>query len=151
MVRRTIHEELKKFLGYQKSVSDKIRDIRAIVANYNLPYLSLPSHTDKSVALDVFINMNTNSKPLSTYDIIVAEVESAMGESLHDLQEQLVTKAPDVAKYSCTVGHDFDNISATTAGPTESAWGLGHGQKGHGGELGCHGVRPQPDGAVSKQ
>lgn len=93
-------EELEKFLEYKKSVSDKIRDIRAIVANYNLPYLSLPSHTDKSVALDVFINMNTNSKPLSTYDIIVAEVESVMGESLHDLQEQLVTKAPDVAKYS---------------------------------------------------
>ena len=49
------------------------------MANYNLPYLSLPSQTDKSVALNVFVNMNTNSKPLSTYDIIVAEVENVMG------------------------------------------------------------------------
>ena len=44
--------------------------------------------------------MNTNSKPLSTYDIIVAEVESVMGQSLHDLEEGLNTRYPDVAKYS---------------------------------------------------
>ena len=86
---------------YQKKqkVSDAIKDLRAVIANYNLPYLSLPAHTDKSVALNVFINMNTNSKPLSTYDIIVAEVESVMGKSLHDLEEGLVTKSPEIAHY----------------------------------------------------
>jgi hypothetical protein len=75
---------------YQKKqkVSDAIKDLRAVIANYNLPYLSLPAHTDKSVALNVFINMNTNSKPLSTYDIIVAEVKSVMGRSLHDLKKE---------------------------------------------------------------
>jgi hypothetical protein len=89
---------------YQKKqqVSDAIKDLRAVIANYNLPYLSLPANTGKSVALNVFINMNTNSKPLSTYDIIVAEVESVMGRSLHDLVEGLVTKSPEVADYKET-------------------------------------------------
>jgi len=93
-------EKLKQFWAFKKAVSDKIRDLRSVVANYNLPYLSLPSQTDKSVALNVFINMNTNSKPLSTFDIIVAEVESVMGRSLHDLQENLDVENPNIAKYS---------------------------------------------------
>lgn len=93
-------EKLEEFLEYKKKVSDKIKDLRAIVSNYNLPYLSLPSQTDKSVALNVFINMNTNSKPLSTFDIIVAEVESVMEQSLHDLQDALDEKDPNIARYS---------------------------------------------------
>ena len=93
-------EELKGFFDFCKKVSDKIKDLRSCVANYNLPYLSLPSHTDKSVALDVFINMNTNSKPLSTYDIIVAEIESLMDKSLHDLLDALEEKDPNLTKYS---------------------------------------------------
>ena len=93
-------QKLERFLEFRKAISDKIKDVRAIVANYNLPYLSLPSQTDKSVALNVFINMNTNSKPLSTYDIIVAEIESVMGQSLHDLQDTLNEEVPNVVRYS---------------------------------------------------
>lgn len=93
-------EELKKFYDFQRQVSDSIKDLRSIVSNYNLPYLSLPAQTEKSVALNVFINMNTNSKPLSTYDIIVAEVENAMGKSLHALEQSLDKKHPHVARYS---------------------------------------------------
>lgn len=93
-------EKLERFLEFKKAISDKIKDVRTIVANYNLPYLSLPPHTRKNVALDVFINMNTNSKPLSIFDIIVAEVESVMGRSLHDLQDALNEKAPNVGRYS---------------------------------------------------
>ena len=92
-------ETLKRFMK-AKRVSDQIKDLRATVANYNLPYLSLPPQTDKSVALQVFINMNTNSKPLSTYDIIVAEVEGVMGESLHDLERGLGERHPEVSRYS---------------------------------------------------
>jgi hypothetical protein len=44
--------------------------------------------------------MNTNSKPLSTYEIIVAEVESVMGQSLHDLQDALDEEYPNVGRYS---------------------------------------------------
>ena len=94
------YEELEQFMELKKTISDKIRDLRSTVANYNLPYLSLSSQTDKSVALNVFINMNTNSKPLSTYDIIVAEVESVMGQSLHDLQDRLDAKVPKAARYN---------------------------------------------------
>ena len=93
-------EELRQFYDFKKQVSDRIKDIRSTVANYNLPYLSLPSHTDKTVALKVFINMNTNSKPLSTYDIIVAEVESAMEKSIHDLEADINKEYPEVIKYS---------------------------------------------------
>lgn len=93
-------KKLESFLKFQKEISDKIKDLRAVVANYNLPYLTLPSHTDKSIALNVFVNMNTNSKPLSTYDIIVAEVESVMKQSLHDLQESLDEEDPAIARYS---------------------------------------------------
>jgi len=92
-------QALEKFLDYKKRISDKIKDLRSVISNYNLPYLSLPAKTDKNVALNVFINMNTNSKPLSTYDIIVAEVESVMGQSLHDLESALADKHPDIPRY----------------------------------------------------
>ncbi|MGD1906078.1 MAG: DUF262 domain-containing protein [Leptolyngbyaceae cyanobacterium] len=93
-------DAFQQYFEYRQKVSDKIKDLRATLANYNLPYLALPAHTDKSVALEVFINMNTNSKPLSTYDIIVAEVESVMGRSLHDLEAGLHERHPNVARYA---------------------------------------------------
>lgn len=92
-------DEFEKFFNWKKTISDKIKDLRAVVKNYNLPYLSLPTDTRKDTALDVFINMNTNSKPLSTYDVIVAEVESVKGKSLHDLQEELDAKHPGIKQY----------------------------------------------------
>jgi len=93
------NDAIKAFYDNRQRVSDKIKDLRAIVANYNLPYLSLPSSTDKSTALDVFIKMNTNSKPLSQYDVIVAEVESVMGRSLHDLQDAMNERHPAIGRY----------------------------------------------------
>ncbi|MGD0651007.1 MAG: DUF262 domain-containing protein [Verrucomicrobiia bacterium] len=93
-------EELKTFYDFKKRVSDRIKDLRSVVAGYNLPYLSLPAQTEKTVALTVFINMNTNSKPLSTYDIIVAEVEGVTGQALHDLEEGLAKRHPEVGRYA---------------------------------------------------
>ena len=61
-----------------------------------MPYLSLPAGTFKDVALQVFINMNTNSKPLSLYDIIVAEVESVTEKSLHSLENDLSDACPAI-------------------------------------------------------
>ena len=63
------------------------------------------------MALQVFINMNTNSKPLSLYDIIVAEVESAVGASLHDLQATLNEHCPSAGHY----GNLSDLILSTSA------------------------------------
>lgn len=92
-------EEFEKFFNWKKTISDKINELRSVIKNYNLPYLSLPTATSKDVALEVFINMNTNSKPLSTYDIIVAEIESIKGKSLHDLHDELDEKYPDIKDY----------------------------------------------------
>ncbi len=103
-------EELKEFFNFQKRVSDRINELRSTIANYNLPYLSLPAHTHKTVALNVFINMNTNSKPLSTYDIIVAEVENVMGQSLHDLLDELDQSDPNVGRYE-----ELSNMILTTS------------------------------------
>jgi len=108
-------EALDSFYEYREQVNDKIQSLRSTIANYNLPYLSLPAHTDKTVALNVFINMNTNSKPLSTYDIIVAEVESAMGQSLHDLEAALHQKHPEISRYA-----PLSNLVLTTSALLQS-------------------------------
>ena len=95
-------EALKKYKAYTAVRNDLkaiIGTLRERVTHFNLPYLSLPSDTSKDVALQVFINMNTNSKPLSLYDIIVAEVESVAGKSLHALVAAIREKYPSIERY----------------------------------------------------
>jgi hypothetical protein len=83
----------------REGVVDQIALIRAKFAAFNLPYLSLPATTKKETALDVFIKMNTSASPLSTYDIVVAQVEAGMGTSLHDLVADMRKACPAVANY----------------------------------------------------
>ncbi|MCP3669066.1 MAG: DUF262 domain-containing protein [Gammaproteobacteria bacterium] len=92
-------EKLESYTELKDKLKQEINVLRERVTHFNLPYLSLPSNTPKDVALQVFINMNTNSKPLSLYDIIVAEVESVAGKSLHDLEDHLVSKCPKAARF----------------------------------------------------
>ena len=92
-------DKLEPFFDWKKQISDRINTLRSTIRNYNLPYLSLPSSTGKDVALDVFINMNTNSEPLTPYDIIVAEIEHIKGKSLHAMQNELDAKHPLVKEY----------------------------------------------------
>ena len=92
-------EKLESHTAIKESLKQEINTLRERVTHFNLPYLSLPSNTPKDVALQVFINMNTNSKPLSLYDIIVAEVENLAGKSLHDLEEHLVSNCPKAARF----------------------------------------------------
>lgn len=92
-------KKYKKYTEFQKKLTQMISNLRETIAHFNLPYLALPASTYKEVALQVFINMNTNSKPLSIYDIIVAEVESEIGESLHNLTNDIHTKFPNVESY----------------------------------------------------
>lgn len=75
-------------------------DLRRTVETYNIPFLSLPVGTPKSVALDVFIKMNTSSVALSAFDIVVAQVEAATGQPLHDLVSELKACAPAVNEYA---------------------------------------------------
>jgi hypothetical protein len=92
-------EEYDEFYKKKEILKGKIIELREIIAHYNLPFLALPESTPKDTALNVFINMNTNSKPLSLYDIIVAEVEGVKGESLHDLESDLNVQHPNIESY----------------------------------------------------
>jgi hypothetical protein len=76
-----------------------ISDLRERVITYNIPYLSLPVSTPNDVALEVFIKMNTSSIRLTAFDIVVAQLEEATGESLHNLVEGLRAKVPMVDRY----------------------------------------------------
>ncbi len=78
---------------------DQVALIRQQFASFNLPFLSLPVNTKKETALDVFIKMNTSAAPLTTYDIVVAQVEAGMGKSLHDLVADTRKVCPSVAAY----------------------------------------------------
>lgn len=88
-----------EFYKKKEKLKARIIELREIIAHYNLPFLALPESTPIDTALNVFINMNTNSKPLSLYDIIVAEVEGAKGESLHDLENDLNVQYPNIGSY----------------------------------------------------
>ncbi|WP_199265312.1 DUF262 domain-containing protein [Alcaligenes faecalis] len=103
--------KLEKFGEFKKGLLGEITTLRERVTHFNLPYLSLPADTSKDVALQVFINMNTNSKPLSLYDIIVAEVESVAEKSLHALEASLTDKCPTAGRY----GNVSDLILSTSA------------------------------------
>jgi hypothetical protein len=88
-----------------------IAPLRETVKHYLLPYLNLPATTPKSVALDVFINMNTNAKPLRPYDIVVAEVESTTGERLQEMIDAFVEASPGITRF----GNVGDTILQTVA------------------------------------
>ena len=75
-------------------------DLRTRFAQFNLPFLSLPVSTPTETALDVFVKMNTSAQPLSTYDIVVAQVEAGTGFSLHELVEELKREAPGLEEFA---------------------------------------------------
>ncbi len=87
-----------------------INTLRERVTHFNLPFLSLPVSTDADVALQVFVNMNTNSKPLSMYHLTVAKVESVAKASLHALQEKTEAEHVELTHYG-----DLSWILLTTA------------------------------------
>ncbi len=103
--------KLERYTALRERFMAELTTLRERVTHFNLPYLALPSETTKDVALQVFINMNTNSKPLSLYDLIVAEVESALGKSLHTLENELRDECPNAARY----GELSDLILSTSA------------------------------------
>lgn len=84
----------------ERETASEIRaKIRETFATFNLPYLSLPVTTSKDTALDVFIKMNTSAAPLSTYDVVVAQVEAALGRSLHELVGACREVCPGIVAY----------------------------------------------------
>lgn len=82
-----------------KQLTKRTEALRQRVAKYDVPFLSLNSKTGRDTALDVFIKMNTSATPLKDFDIVVAQLESATGDSLHDMVEELVESVPAARDY----------------------------------------------------
>lgn len=96
--------DFKAALERVTSVRQKLKEriilpFRETLRHYNLPYLRLPATTPRDVALSVFVNMNTNAKPLRPYDIVVAEMEDATGQRLRELVATFKVEHPGVPRY----------------------------------------------------
>ncbi len=108
-----------------------ITKLRNLVAGFNIPFLSLPRTTPKDTALNVFIQMNTSSSPLTAYDIVVAQVEAGTGQSLHDLVDDIKLAAPnaenylDPADWALAVGALLLNKTPTRAAYLEASYSNG--------------------------
>lgn len=61
-----------------------------------IPYFSLPTNTDASEAIDVFIEMNTSPTPPSHFDIVVAQFEAKTRRKLPDFIERLREEVPEI-------------------------------------------------------
>lgn len=85
-----------------RAVDRKIARLRQRVAGYQIPFLALPTSTAQETALDVFIKMNTSATPLKDFDIVVAQLEGAVGDSLHEMIEQLHDAVPAARSYGKT-------------------------------------------------
>lgn len=83
----------------EKSTDRQIIRLRQRLASYPIPFLSLPVTTEQETALDVFMKMNTSASPLKDLDIVVAQLEGAVGDSLHDMIAELKEKVPTAADY----------------------------------------------------
>ena len=86
-------------LEESRALSYKVLPLQTAVREANLPYLELPVETPPDEAIDVFIKMNTSSVRLSAFDIVVAQLEAATGQSLHDLEGSLRSAVPDAERY----------------------------------------------------
>ena len=76
-----------------------ILDLRSRIGSFSLPFLSLPSTTNRETALDVFIRMNTQGTALTAFDIVVAQVEADTDTSLHERVEALIARVPTLSRY----------------------------------------------------
>lgn len=82
-----------------RKIERVITPLRSQVSSFNLLFLYLPLETTKDVAIEVFIKLNTTFVKLTAFDIIVAQLEAATGESLHDLMSSLESSIPQISHY----------------------------------------------------
>lgn len=83
----------------RETVAEMRYRIREQFSTFNLPFLSLPVTTARETALDVFIQMNTSSVELGSFDIVVAQFEAVHGEGLHDRITDIKRQCPNISKY----------------------------------------------------
>ena len=82
-----------------RTLERQVATLQTAVREANLPFLALPVETPADEAIDVFIKMNTTSVRLSAFDIVVAQLEAATGQSLHDLEGSLRSAVPAAERY----------------------------------------------------
>lgn len=87
-------------VGASRDTERHLLRLRQRVASYKIPFLELSVQTEPETALDVFINMNTSAAPLKDFDIVVAQLEGAVGNSLHDMIAELHQAAPALRNFS---------------------------------------------------
>jgi hypothetical protein len=87
-------------IGIAREIERAIVNLRGNVSNFNLPLLFLPLETPPDVAIDVFIKLNTNVVPLKPFDIVVAQMEEATGESLHEFVDSIKGIIPRIGDYT---------------------------------------------------
>lgn len=124
-------EQQLEALRAERTVSSRREELRKLITplrervrHYNLPYLRLPASTSKDVALRVFINMNTNAKPLRAYDIVVAELENATDVRLRESLAKLNEDQPHLRRYFDDVGDAVLRVSALMQGKQPSEKGF---------------------------
>lgn len=108
---KTWKEDVRKHTDLDDENIERISTLRQRVANYGIPFLSLGVETGRETALNVFIKMNTSASPLKDFDIVVAQLEAAAGESLHDLVAELLDEVPGISDY----GKVEDNVLSVAA------------------------------------
>ena len=74
-----------------------IRRLRAIFSQTDLSFFSLPQNTPMSEAIEIFIDTNRGSVPLSPFDLAVAQMELKASESLKHRIEKLIQEVPAIA------------------------------------------------------
>jgi len=94
----------RKASGGDKNIKLEITDVlssfRSSVANFVIPCVSLKSTTPRDVAIGVFEKFNTKYICSTAFDIVVAQVEAATGQSLHDLVGSLKGSVPEIIYYT---------------------------------------------------
>ena len=84
---------------FAREIEHAISPLRNRIASFNLPFLYLPPETPKDVAIEVFVKLNTTLVRLTPFDIIVAQLEAATGEPLHDLVASLNSCVAEITYY----------------------------------------------------
>lgn len=106
-----------------RTLERQINPMREKIAAYNIPFLALPSETPRDVALNVFVKLNTTAVRLTAYDIIVAQLEAATGQSLHDLISEIHAAVPAVDRYVSTGDLVLDTAALRTdRAPTQASY-----------------------------
>ena len=87
-----------------ESLDNLIMRLRDNFSGTPLSYFSLPQNTPMDEAIDIFIETNRSSVPLSSYDLAVAQMELKASESLKDRVEELIHDVPAIADLESNVG-----------------------------------------------